>query len=82
MQTKSTQNKNEKTIAERLMAIKELERIQTPWEVRRVFGEVQLYGSQISIYSNGDNDFVDLEEFVEALEWLLQQTKSMKKEKK
>lgn len=60
-------------LKERLDGIKELETIETPWEVKRIFGQIQLFGSQISVYGSDSNDFVDSQEFRDALAWLVMQ---------
>lgn len=54
--------------------IKQLETVETPWEVKRVFGTVELFGSQICIRGDDTRDYVDLEEFQQALAWLVQQS--------
>ena len=61
------------TLKQRLKQIEELQAVDTPWEVMRIFGKVQLYGDQISFYSNGDNDFVNLQEARDAAKWITEQ---------
>lgn len=60
------------TIKQRLQKIDDLQSVKTPWHVMRLFGQVQLWGPQIS-FEQGNSDFVELEEAKQALEWLVEQ---------
>lgn len=61
-------------LKEKLEEIAKIEAVQTPWEVKRIFGKVTLCGSQISIIGDAYSDYVDLEEFRQALNWLVEQS--------
>ena len=61
-------------LKERLQQIKQLEAVNTPWEVRRIFGKIELLGSQVSVAGNDMNDYVELQDFRTALEWLVEQS--------
>lgn len=60
-------------LKERLEQIKQLETVETPWEVKRVFGQLELFGAQLNVHGDADRDFVDMQEFREALKWLVEQ---------
>lgn len=76
-------------LKQRMEEIAKLEAIETPWEVSRIFGKLELFGGQANIRSDDQRDFVDLEDFRTALSWLVDQAggyvvwnESSKKEKK
>lgn len=54
--------------------IKQLEAIETPYDVLRVFGKLELWGGQVCVVSDCDRDYVDLAEFRDALKWLVEQS--------
>lgn len=60
------------TILNKISEIKKLQEVQTPFEVRRLIGKVCLQGDQISL-SDNDLDFGSVEEYQNALSWLVEQ---------
>lgn len=60
-------------LLQKMQKIAEIEAVETPWFFSRIFGKVQLFGSQISFYSGGNTDFVDIYEAQQAIEWLVEQ---------
>lgn len=76
-------------LKQKIEQINKLKAVETPWEVMRVFGKVELFGSQVCMRGDDCRDYVDLEEFRLALKWLVEQSggyivwdESVKKEKK
>lgn len=66
--------KGEMKIAQRLREIEALESVETPWIVKRVLGSVSIFGTNICIVNNGDqNDYVNLKEAQEAFQWVIEQ---------
>lgn len=61
-------------LKQKMEQISKLEAVETPWEVSRVIGKVELFGSQICVRSDDCRDYVDLEEFRNALKWLVEQS--------
>lgn len=41
--------------------------VETPWEIQRVFGKIELHGNNICFRSKDDNDFVTIGELRVAL---------------
>jgi hypothetical protein len=60
-------------ISERVAAINELEKVETPWEVKRIFGEVILFGSQVSVVGDDCRDYADVDDMRKAIAWLAEQ---------
>lgn len=60
-------------LKERMDQIKQLEVVETPYEVKRIFGELELFGGQVNMRGDDCRDFVDMDEFREALKWLVEQ---------
>ena len=58
-------------LQQRLTKIEELQAVKTPWEFSRIFGDVQLFGAQFSVYGSSDGDFVSIDEAQKAIEWLV-----------
>jgi len=58
-------------LAQRLQKIQQLEQIEVPWEVKRVFGPVSLFGAQVNI--GVDTDVVSEDQAKIALQWLVEQ---------
>lgn len=58
---------------QRLEQMKQLEAIETPFDVKRIFGELRMWGSQVYVRGDDQRDFVDLQEFQQALDWLVTQ---------
>jgi hypothetical protein len=56
-----------------LTRIEELQKVDVPWEVRRIFGRLELYGNQVCFRSDDDNDSVDIVELQTATQWLVEQ---------
>ncbi len=76
-------------IKQKLAEIEKLEVVETPWEVHRVLGHLEIFGSQICFRSEDTLDYVELHEAREAVKWLVEQfggyvvwDESVKKEKK
>jgi hypothetical protein len=62
-------------LIERINKIKELQDwADTPFFVKKIFGEVTILGSQIQF--GKDNDFVEVKDFKKALTWLNEQFQS------
>lgn len=57
------------TIKERVKQIEKLQELEVPFAVRRIVGQITLWGNQIEI--GKDNDFASLNETRYALEWLV-----------
>jgi len=60
-------------LKQRLQAITELENgHKLPWEIMRIFGKSEVFGSQIVFGTDGgNNDFVTMDELKTALELLV-----------
>lgn len=61
-------------LKQRLEQIKQLEAVETPFDVKRIFGELRMWGSQIYVRGDDQRDYVDLQEFQQALTWLVEQS--------
>lgn len=61
-------------LKQKVQEIAKLEVIETPWDVVRVFGKLELFGHQVCMRNESDSlDYVDLNEFRQALNWLTDQ---------
>lgn len=54
-------------LVQQIEQITKLQRVDTPFKVVRVFGKVQIYGDQLYIASNDNNDYVSVPEFKQAI---------------
>lgn len=61
----------EQTIASKVKAISELQKLKLPWDVTRLGFNISLHGDQIAFTNEGD--FVSLKEAREAIQYLLNQ---------
>lgn len=57
-------------LKQRLDQLTQLQVVETPWEIRRVFGKIELHGDQVCFRSQDDNDYVTVAELRQALELL------------
>lgn len=70
------------SIKQKIEEITKLQKVETPWKFKCIFGQINIHGDQICVYSNEMNDYVGLSEFKEAVEWLVNELDGTVKWKK
>jgi hypothetical protein len=59
-------------LSDRIRTLEKLENsVDTPWMFSRIFGKVQLFGSQVTIVGGDQQDYVQVDELKKAIEWLV-----------
>ena len=72
-------------LSERIEQVKELQKVDIPWEFRRIFGRLEMFGNQLCVMGSDQQDYVEIEEMQGAVTWLVNELGGQvkwKKEKK